>query len=256
MDSIDLRRLRREAAEDAAHYFDSHLPPLIGFGGALAAGKDTVADYIVEHHEAVKVNMSAPLVAAMLALNPLVEHYIAGTNVEHVGTGSYIRYRELHEAIGYVAAKKNPEVRRLYQVLGTEVGRDLISENVWVDIASRTIQQHRAEGFPVVITGIRFENEQQMIRDLGGTLVYVTRGTEGTVGTHASETSVRREDFDVTIENLSTLEALYASAETLWTSVAPRRSQQWRTNLGESRWRKDGITGDAGFNEHGTTYDF
>lgn len=241
MDSIDLRRLRREAAEAASHYFDKDLPPLIGFGGALAAGKDTVADYIVEKHEAVKVNMSTPLVEAMLALDPLIEHHVPGTNIPWSGTGRYIRYRELHETVGYVAAKKNPEVRRLYQVLGTEVGRDIISQNVWVDIAAKTIQQHRAEGFPVVITGIRFENEQQMIRQLGGTLVYVTRGTEGTTGAHASETSVRAEDFDITIENLGTLEALYASAETLWTSVAPRRSQQWLLNTAD--------------NEHATVYD-
>ena len=39
----------------------------------------------------------------------------------------------------YTELKTNREVRRLLQVLGTDIGRDMIDPDLWVDIASRKI---------------------------------------------------------------------------------------------------------------------
>lgn len=191
-------------ALDKEIIFEPSTPPLVGIGGLLASGKDTVADYLVEHHGYTKLNMSEPLHEAMLALNPIVSP----------GLDPVLRYGELVAAVGYTAAKENPEVRRLLQALGTEVGRKMFGENVWVDIAGRKIDALRAEGKPVVITGIRYPNELEMIRSRkGGHALWVARNVAQ--GAHASETSVQATDFDITIENISTLDALYASTEAL-----------------------------------------
>lgn len=146
-------------------------PLLIGLGGKIAAGKDTVADFLVSHHGFEKLGMSDPLAMALYTLNPWIgERYSeAGHYVEQ------IRYREIADEIGYTEAKKIPEVRRLLQVLGTEIGRLQLGENTWTNVAARRISEIRAAGVPVVLTGVRFENEAAMIEQLGGFLVYVER---------------------------------------------------------------------------------
>lgn len=179
-------------------------PILIGLGGALRAGKDAVADRLVEAHGFVKIGMSDALHEAMLAIDPIV-------GLEPLyGDFEYERYSEMVGRLGYVEAKKNGEVRRLLQKLGTEVGRDMIGENVWVNIIARKIDDHRGAGHPVVVTGIRFPNEVQMIRELAGEAVWITRpGLDaGAAGAHASETSVDQDSFDRIIVNDGTLEDL------------------------------------------------
>lgn len=192
----------------------TELAPLIGLGGKLRAGKDVIGDYLEEHHGYTKLGMSDALNEALLKLNPLIPMQ----EYEYLRP-SYVRYQELHDAVGYVEAKKNPEVRRLLQMLGTEVGREMIDPDVWVNIAVRKIQALRAEGTPVVITAVRFPNEVEMIRRLGGTTVWIERPTEARtdagedIQSHASETSVNDSMFNLRIWNNGTLDQLYAGVE-------------------------------------------
>lgn len=187
---------------------------LVGLGGHLRAGKDAVADYLVDSHGFLKLGMSDPLHEAMLVIDPIIgetDLYIDGYNM---GQKYVPRYSDLIGHNGYVEAKKNPEVRRLLQQLGTEFGRKMIGENVWVDIAKRTILDHLAEGRSVAITGIRYPNELTMIRDLGGVTWWVDRpGGSAAVSVHASENSVAERDFDFTLNNTGTLDHLYEIAD-------------------------------------------
>lgn len=187
---------------------------LIGLGGLLRSGKDALADYLVEHHGYVKMGMSDALNEALLALNP----WIPSTE----GPRVLWRYQDLHEAVGYVEAKKNPEVRRLLQVLGTEVGREMIHPDVWVNAAEKKIRAHWAAGRPVAITAMRFRNEIDMLDRLGGLSVWVERddalrlaGSEDVPTAHASENSVNKDMFRFQIENNGTLEDLHAVARRL-----------------------------------------
>lgn len=180
------------------------LPPLVGFGGLLRSGKDTAADYLVREHGYVKVFMSDPLNEAMLALDPIL-----GDD----RNGHEVRYSDEVRRAGYTAAKKHPEVRRLLQKLGTEVGRQIIDEDVWVKIAGARIDALRAAGTPVVITGIRFENELRMIQERGGVNVWVERGATLAEGAHASEATLNQQHFDVVLHNTGSLDDLYELTE-------------------------------------------
>lgn len=211
-------------------------PHLIGLGGKLRAGKDAVGDYLEATHGYVKLGMSDALNEALLKLNPIIptgKYWESG--YEH-----YMTYQDYHAAHGYVEAKKNPEVRRLLQVLGTEVGREMISEDVWVSIAEKKIREHWAEGKQVVITAMRFPNEIEMLNRLGGLSLWIDRpdelrseGLESSLGTpitpvgfkerteanrgiseHASENSVNADMFYQTIVNDSSLDELYQKIET------------------------------------------
>jgi hypothetical protein len=94
--------------------------------------------------------------------------------------------------------------------MGTEVGRMLFGENVWVDIADRKIQA--IEG-PVVITDVRFENEAEYVRSHGGEVWWVYRSGVGPVNSHASDNI----DFatDLIVPNDGTLEDLYTQIDGL-----------------------------------------
>lgn len=188
-------------------------PQIIGIGGALRSGKDTVADYLVEKHGYVKFGMSDPLAKALYTLNPIVSSKAKGWFRPKVVE---LRYAELADSVGYVEAKKLPEVRALLQRLGTEVGRDMLGQNTWVNAARNSMQKELDKGNSVVLTGVRFPNESEMIETLDGHTLLITRPeTEPSTLSaehlaHASETSLDRGMFEFHIENDSTLDALYA----------------------------------------------
>src|SRR5690606_11700148 len=121
---------------------------VIGVGGLLTAGKDVFADRLVEEHGFVKLGMSDILAEALYALNPIVTYSKGesrdypdgplgkpGKTTHTVYLLSYQDYlKDIYYNTGfegqaaYVEAKKHPEVRRLLQALGTEVGRNLLGE--------------------------------------------------------------------------------------------------------------------------------
>lgn len=180
------------------------MPELIGLGGLKESGKDTFAEGLLDNWRII--GMSDPLLKSLLTLNP----YVADN----------MRFLELYEKHNedYVYLKANyPEVRRLLLVMGTEVGRDLLSEDVWVNKAKERIAQLHSEGLSVAITGIRFPNELKMIRELNGKLLWVKRASQTVdkskfADAHSSENSVSEEDFDETILNDSTVEELKRKA--------------------------------------------
>lgn len=154
--------------------------------------------------------MSDPLHEAMLTLDPII-----GVRDESYFGYSTITYAEAYDAVGYTNLKAEyDEARRLLQVFGTEVGRNLFGENVWSDIMKRRVSEASVT-HDVVVTGIRFPNEVTAIRELGGELWWVERPDPnmGIEGGHASENSVSRNDFEVLIQNFGTLEALYAKVD-------------------------------------------
>lgn len=201
-------------------------PLLVGLGGALRSGKDTFADHLVAGHNFVKIGMSDQLRLALLTLDPLipVETSAPRTIVEtllrrRTRTGrDHIRYSELRANVGYTDAKRNPEVRGLLRRLGDDVGRTLLDESVWVNIAERTIREHHANGKNVVITALRYLNEVELLERLGGHSYWIARGAvdEGATAVdsgHRSETSVTATRFSRVIRNDGTVAALHHRAD-------------------------------------------
>lgn len=197
--------------------------PIIGIGGWMTSGKDRLADFLVEDHGYGKTFMSEALNEAVIALHihggPWVrlDHSESPPPLRAVrwSEGEFVRYAELVEAVGYTAAKRHSDVRAYLQGLGTEVGRHMLGEDTWVNVAARKVEQLHEYG-PVVITGIRYPNELDMVRRLGGTAVWVSRpGLGAPASSHTSETSLGAEDFDLVVYNDGTLEDLRHEAARL-----------------------------------------
>lgn len=199
---------------------------IIGIGGKLASGKDAISDHLVAEHGWTKLGMSDALGEALLALDPYIPIPLGDEGLPRfIGrrftAQKFERYSELFERVGYTEAKVNDEVRRLLQKLGTEVGRKIIDEHTWTNIVIRRAEDALAEGAPgVIITGIRYPNELDMIEDLDGELWWVDRPSlAATVNAgHSSENSVSSVDFDRVILNDGTLEDLYKKVDDLVTT--------------------------------------
>ena len=170
---------------------------LIGIGGYAGTGKDAVATILEDSHGFYGTFMSQPLNAALCRLNPQVE----------VRPGEVFRYVDLIAQLGYTRAKELPEVRRLLQAMGTEVGRDMFGQTVWIDQLRNYLAAYKPDD-DVVVTGIRFPNEARMIVELGGKLWWVMRPGFGPVNRHTSDNSLTYEDFDRVVVNDGTLEDL------------------------------------------------
>jgi hypothetical protein len=178
---------------------------VLGLMGSKGSGKDTFADMLVADHGFTKVAFADALRDALLVLNPVIMGY---SHYEDDLT----RYSELIESYGYDEAKRLfPEVRRLLQTLGTDVVRNMIGMNTWVDILERRIWA--MEG-PVVVSDVRFRNEAWMVQaqEQGVTLLINRYDPLFDRDQHQSETDLIGYTPDLTVWNNHDLASLACDA--------------------------------------------
>ncbi|MBT2544483.1 hypothetical protein J7E99_28240 [Streptomyces sp. ISL-44] len=175
--------------------------PLVGFAGAARSGKDTAAEALLSVGWQRKA--FADKVKDMLyALDPVM------AEKEYAESVTSLRYEV--DGCGWETTKDvYPEVRQYLQRLGTEGGRAVLGENVWVDALLRD----RETWGPTVITDVRFPNEADAIRARGGLVLLIERpGQEPiTHAGHASENALAGYAFDGVIRNDGTVWDLYVS---------------------------------------------
>ena len=154
---------------------------VIGITGFARHGKDTVGSLLVEEYGFTKVAFADALRSMALAINP----YVSGGN---------IRLNHWVDNLGWDEAKKDHEIRRLLQAIGTEGVRGHLGDDAWIRAAKRTIDQ--VDG-PVVITDVRFPNEADAVHEWYGDLWRVARvnvdGSQfdnGVGSSHASESHI------------------------------------------------------------------
>ena len=168
---------------------------LIGMCGAAGSGKDTIAD-ILGFDRVAFADPLYEMVSIVTGLPP-----------------EEMRDRETKESeIGWLG--QSP--RQLLQTLGTEWGRGMVSESIWVDTAMRRVARLLAAGRSVVVTDVRFDNEAAAIKAAGGVVWQVVRGGGGIRGLaarHASEAGVDPLLVDRVLGNWSTLERLRQTVE-------------------------------------------
>ena len=172
---------------------------IIGLSGYARSGKDTVADYLVEHHGFRKMSFADPMRNALYALNPTIEvDGVSTTLASAVNIYSWEKLKTL-----------SPDVRPLLQRFGTEVGRNMFGENFWVDYALNSI----VDGTKVVISDVRYPNEVNAIKALGGKVYRVERDGVGPANSHASENGLDGYEFDGELQNNESVEWLYRLIE-------------------------------------------
>lgn len=202
---------------------------IIGIAGYATAGKDEFARVLCENGFYQKA-FADKLRQFAAAVNPIVR-----AETEYVGRGlcgvsEYVRYNDVVSAWGYNLAKaKYPEVREILQRIGTDAGRQVLGDDIWVEAAMRELEP----GENYVFTDVRFPNEFWAVRRAGGALVRINRPGVGPVNDHPSETAVDDLDYDYTIENDGSISDLEGQAISVldqevmadWKVFASRQSE-------------------------------
>jgi hypothetical protein len=175
---------------------------LIGITGRAGVGKTLVAGMIPG---AVVLQLADPLYAMLSVMLGIPEQTL--------------RARPTKEA-AIDALGKSP--RQLLQLLGTEWGRHMVGEDVWVRLADQRVQACRQAGAKVVaVADVRFDNEARHIRDRGGEVWCVRRSSAGPVCQHSSESGVSPGLIDHYIDNDSGFDALQSRVAELLAAGRP-----------------------------------
>lgn len=95
--------------------------------------------------------------------------------------------------------------RQIMQTLGTDWGREAIDQDLWTNVARAKIEKLRDKGVNVVVDDLRFPNEYDLVRGLGGFAVKVVRPDPSREAGGAYEGKLRGRDWHHVIFNTSSL---------------------------------------------------
>lgn len=173
---------------------------LIGLTGKARSGKDTVGDFIKGDMSArgydtvLHYSFAAPLKQGLQTMFGWTEDHTDGDLKEAVD-----------EHLGVTP-------RFAMQSLGTDWARNMINQNTWVIIAKKRISEAWRRGEHVLITDVRFDNEAQAIRELGGVVIHIERPGQEEIQSnqHASEAGVTYKVGDLMLINDKGLKDLQA----------------------------------------------
>lgn len=186
---------------------------LIGLCGLPSNGKGTIATRLATQHGFLHTKFAAPMkdmLRVMLrhagATEEIIERMIEG---------------DLKEVPSPLLGGKTP--RWAMQTIGTEWGRDCISPTLWGDLWQSKAHTVLEDGGSLVVDDVRFPNEQERVKRLGGFIVMVN-GRNGTASEHPSD----RMDWlvpDYVIENDGTMQELETKVDQL---VQRIREDVWK----------------------------
>ena len=167
----------------------------LGISGWARSGKDSVAEYLIENNGYGKASFAQAIKDALIILNPVID--VHETRVALSSSLGHLDWDYLKSA--------STEIRPLLQRFGTEVGREMFGDDFWVDYAIK----HVPDGSKVVFSDVRYPNEADAIRKLGGQIWRVEREGYGPANDHASEHALNGYNFDQRIYNDKDLESLW-----------------------------------------------
>lgn len=148
--------------------------PVIGLTGAAGSGKDSVAEIICEQYRFIRLGFADPIY-----------------EMESIITRTPVHILQKRESKEVVLERLGVTRRKLKQTLGTEWGRILINENIWVNHLDDELKSIESclglNG--LVISDVRFQNEVDFVHSLGGEVWRVGRPNNPYVtgGQHESE---------------------------------------------------------------------
>jgi hypothetical protein len=146
---------------------------IIGIVGFIGSGKGTVGDVLVDEYGFNKIAFADPLKDATASVFGWKREWLEGD------TEASRKFREEVDDFWSGSLKRPGFTPRLaLQLMGTEAGRDVFGDDIWVHALKARIDAKGASKKDFVITDVRFPNEIDAIRSWGGKVIRVKRGPE------------------------------------------------------------------------------
>jgi hypothetical protein len=217
-------------------------PLIVGISGLAGSGKDTAASFLVRNHSFVRIGVADVMKRFCKEVLDFDDKQLWGSSLHrNAGDGRYTR----PDGVSLSA-------RHALQLLGTEWGRECYPD-VWIEYALRVGQtlldnpgmaytpedglhmgrDPRKPYRGVVFSDIRFKNEMAAVREAGGFLARLRRGSglPGSAGKHATEAeqmAIPDTAFDYVLDNetasLNLLENRINSMHKFFTERLAKRS--------------------------------
>jgi hypothetical protein len=177
---------------------------IIGIIGPIGSGKSTISNYLVEQHQGIEFAFGNKLKDALILLYGLDRRCFYGSQYDKLAVSPFW----------------NTSGRQLCQFIGTNIFRHQVDEYFWIkclhkdliEYINEKVNYDNDDKINIIISDIRFQNEFNYIKNLGGEILYISREkNQFGISDHESEKYVR--DFKnqkvINIDNNETLEILY-----------------------------------------------
>lgn len=205
-------------------------PKIVGLIGFIGSGKDTVASQFIKYG-CQKDSFAAPLKDLVSTVFGWDRALLEGDSLES---------RDFRETADIFWSRKlnipHFTPRLALQLVGTDVMREHFDQNIWLNSLEYRIRTRSKSSTCTVVSDARFQNELNLIRNMGGIIIWVKRGPlpewyQTAVDANAGNVIARRHmetkfrdvhrsewdwvgvDADFEINNDSTLENLYAKID-------------------------------------------
>lgn len=192
---------------------------IIGISGPARSGKDTVAKIMaallietdaedLQNHIIATESFAAPI-KSMVAM--LLDFFGYGSVMNKSSQEPFIEGDRKEEVLDRI----NASTRKMMQTLGTDWGRKMIDEDIWLNSMEHRFnaygeaKKHGHDGVFVIITDVRFDNEAELIKQYGGTVIRIDTDRElSEVPAHESEGGISDCLVDTHIDNSTSREDL------------------------------------------------
>lgn len=179
---------------------------IIGLCGAQGAGKDTVGGILESKHGFVKLAFASAIKDILSALFSWPRDMLEGLTTESR------EWRETpNEYWSNKLAIQDFSPRRAMQIVGTDLFRNHLNQDIWINIIENKIMTLRESdpNINIVITDCRFANEFDMIRKFyEARIIKIVKDTHIEIGaTHSSENDWTNVDCEI-LQNNGSIESL------------------------------------------------
>ena len=178
-----------------------NMPKLIGITGRKFNGKDTLGKFLIDTYGYKRFAFADPLKEACRCIFGFDDEQLYGNS------------KEIEDSYWHCTPRK------VLQFVGTELFRNNmgqivpdLGEKIWVEVVKRMIlkEWEKDPNKLIVITDLRFANEVEVIRNMGGMILRVKRDSVNTsVDVHASELEIEQLNVDHEIPNNGTKKELF-----------------------------------------------
>ena len=190
---------------------------IIGICGLIGSGKDTIAEYLIQEHNYIKLSFADKLKDSVATMFDWDRELLDGKTNES---------RQWRESVDkYWTQETGEEItpRYVLQLFGTECMRDGFYDGIWVSLTKKKILDNPDKNF--VIPDVRFPNEAKMIYGINGQVWRVKRGKDPDwfseyqtlnvepKDVHPSEWAWANTKFTCIFENNNTIESLKSQVQ-------------------------------------------
>ena len=176
---------------------------IIGIAGKANAGKTTAAEFIANKYDFRRVAIMDPLKKGLAEFTGLPLQMFYDQDIKEIDIPEY----------------NNKSLRYMMQFVGTECFRNNFGSDFWVNRMLLEIESLNKEGVGnIVIDDIRFQEEAEMVKELCGDVIFISRPDENSIrSSHRSEALAV--GYDHHVDNDGDLEKLFSDVDFLVTGV-------------------------------------